>query len=557
MNRLLLLSALFLSSPAIGAPGIVRTLDSNSISGEIRFSTMGVMVSNRAHQTTIPLTNLLRLELTSGGSETSGPRGHGIGLLGFYFSNTNLAGTCYARLDEKIDFSWANEQPAPRVPRESFSVLWLGQVEAPVSGDYSFFITSDEGGRLFLKNQYMIERWGKRDTADSSMTLFLKAGERLPFRMEYFHSTDNGKAKLSWSGPGIPKGVVPAHQLYPASNLSEHIANIGPATNGLLVTFYDKPDLTGNTFTRVDSGVQFMASNAPAPRFSPTNYSVRWNGQIRADFTEPYTFHITADEGVRFSVNGATLVDHWEQDQPQELAQQLSLVAGEKTDLELELKNTQGGASARLEWSSVSVPKSLIPADHLFPSKPAVHRALADTNAKTPVGLALRNGGFVGTKVAKATETQISVSGALQRITFSTVNIARIICQPLSQTMAAKIPSGRTGVLLSNGDFIESDFRSLDDKTVQVSSVLFGLRNYDAKKDVVAIILREPQSSTWQYQILLEDQTRLFVGRIALNPEGITLLDPAFGNFRLAAPQVRALKRNTGNTSFAEVTSVP
>ena len=59
----------------------------------------------------------------------------------------------------------------------------------------------------------------------------------------------------------------------------------------------------------------------------------------------------------------------------------------------------------------------------------------------------------MGAKVTKATETQISVAGALQRITFSTVNVASIICQPMSQTLAAKIPRGRTGVLLEQRGF--------------------------------------------------------------------------------------------------------
>jgi len=557
MNRFLILASFLFSLPCFGAPGVVRTLDRNSFSGDIRFSAGGLIVSNSARQTSIPLTNLLGVEIASESLDSSSPRGRGNGLLGCYFANTNLSGQAYVRLDENVNFSWEAQAPMPRLNNGDFSVLWFGEVEAPVAGDYSFFISTEEGGRLFLKNQHMIERWGKQEAADTSMTLSLKAGEHVAVRMEYFHSTGKGKAKLSWSGPGLPKGIIPADRLYPTGNISEHRSSIGTASNGVLATYYNKPDLSGDSFSRVEPGVQFSTSNPPAPGFPTTNYSVRWNGQIRADFTEPYTFHITADEGVRFAVNGLTLIDHWDQEEPQEITQAVSLVAGEKTDIEMELKNSQAGASARLEWSSASVPKALVPADHFFPSKPPIRSAVTDASAKTPVGLTLRNGGFVGTKVAKATETHISVRGALQRITFSTVNVARIICQPLSKTMAAKIPSGRAGVLLANGDFIESDFRSLDESSVQVSSVLFGLRKYDARKDVLAIILRDVQTTSWQYQIRLPDQTRLFVGRISLTPEGITLLDPAFASFRLSAAQVRDLNRNTGNTSFAEAASMP
>src|SRR6185369_14725280 len=90
---------------AASAPGLVRTLDSNSISGQIRFTGGGIAISNAAGQTTVPLTNLLRFEMSGLGS--NGPRGKGIGLLGFYFGDTNLSGDPYVRLDETVNFSWA------------------------------------------------------------------------------------------------------------------------------------------------------------------------------------------------------------------------------------------------------------------------------------------------------------------------------------------------------------------------------------------------------------------------------------------------------------------
>ncbi|HUR47438.1 MAG TPA: PA14 domain-containing protein [Candidatus Saccharimonadales bacterium] len=555
MNRFLLLVALLCSFSAAAAPGIVRTTDSNSFSGEIRISAAGIVVSNSARQTTIPLAKLLRMEM-SNPQESAGPRGRGVGLLGYYSANTTPGSPAYVRLDEAVNFAWGQTPPAPHISPETFSVLWAGEIEAPVNGDYSIFLSTEEGARLLLKNQFILERWSKQDFADASITLFLKAGEHLPMRMEYVHSTGSGRARLSWSGPGIPKSAIPSDRLYPVVDFPGHRSSVGAATNGLLATYYEKTDLSGSTFTRIEPGVQFAASNAPVPGLSDTNYSVRWNGQLRADFSESFTFYIAADEGVRFAVNGSTLIDQWNQEGPLDLTQQVFLVAGEKSEIELELKNTQGDARARLEWGSASVPKAIVPTDHLFPSKPPVRATHGDANAKAPIGLALRNGGFVGTKVTKATETQISVGGTLERITFSTVNVARINCQPVSQTMAAKIPAGRTGVLLSNGDFIESDFRRMDDTTVEVSSVLFGLRKYDAKKEVLVIVLRDPKSSAWQYQIRLADQTRLFVGSMALNAEGITLLDPAFASFRLKAAQIRSLAKHTGNTSFAEEASL-
>ena len=197
--------------------------------------------------------------------------------------------------------------------------------------------------------------------------------------------------------------TIPKDRLFPATNAPSHPAELNQATNGLLTTFYAKPDLTGNTFSRIVTNLDFETKEdfAPGPGIS-TNYSIRWTGRVKAEFTEPYTFHLSVDEGARFTVSSLPPIDHWSQIEPEEISQQVPLVAGEYYDLEIELRDTNGPAKARLEWSSASVPKSIIPADHLFPSKPPVQSGQSETNLKTPPGLILRNGGFVGTRVTKS-----------------------------------------------------------------------------------------------------------------------------------------------------------
>lgn len=556
MKRFCILPGLLCTAQLFAASGVVRTLDTNSISGEIKFTPQGIQVSNAAQQTSVPLTNLLRLQVSSTTRAAStNSAGKGTGLLGIYYPETNLTGSAYVRLDESVNFFWnPKDQPARDIDGDYFSATWVGEVEAPVAGDYSFFISTDDGGRLFLKNQYMIERWQRQEIGDTSMTLTLKAGERVPVRVDAFNASGPARAKLSWSGPGLKKTLIPKERLFPSANFPGHTVQITQATNGLLATFYAKPDLTGSTFSRIDTTLNFEAKedSAPGSGISATNYSVRWNGRVKADFTEPCTLHLSVDEGARLAVNGVLLADHWTTNEPHVIERQVPMVAGEFYDLDVELRNTGGLASARLEWSSPSVPKALIPADHLFPSKPPARGPQTDATLFTPPGLALRNGGFVGAEVTRATETQISVAGALQRVTFSTVNVATILCQPMSQKLAAKIPPGRTGVLLMNGDFVESEFRSLEAGTAQVSSVLFGIRKFDVKKEVVAIILRDARPPSWTWSIELADQTRIFANSIALGAEGLTLLDPSFSNFRVPALQVIDIRRNTGFTSFAQ-----
>ena len=128
MKRFFILFTLLCCHQLMAASGIVRTTDSNSISGEIRFIAGGVTVSNVAKQTTVALTNLLRLDFAS--SATPNTRGKGTGLLGLYFGETNLSGPAYLRLDEHVDFSWGpKDKPVRQVDSDYFSVTWAGELE--------------------------------------------------------------------------------------------------------------------------------------------------------------------------------------------------------------------------------------------------------------------------------------------------------------------------------------------------------------------------------------------------------------------------------------------
>src|SRR5690242_5436512 len=72
------------------------------------------------------------------------------------------------------------------------------------------------------------------------------------------------------------------------------------AGNGLAATYFDNPDLTGRTSTRVDATVNFSwAGHSPANGIASDTFSARWTGQVLAQKTEQYTFYTQSDDGVR------------------------------------------------------------------------------------------------------------------------------------------------------------------------------------------------------------------------------------------------------------------
>ena len=138
------------------------------------------------------------------------------------------------------------------------------------------------------------------------------------------------------------------------------------ALPGLKGTYFNNKTLTGDpVLTRTDGTVDFAWGGAPDPALPADNFSVRWTGSVLADYSGTYTFYVTGDDGVRLWVNSQQLVDQWKDQGPTEYSGTIELSAGRKYDVKLEYYESGGGAEARLKWAHASVPKAVIPQDHL------------------------------------------------------------------------------------------------------------------------------------------------------------------------------------------------
>ena len=529
--------------------GVVRTLDGRRLSGEIVLTNgfLVVSVSTNANAENIALTNLQGASFAlEDGFADGTPKGRGYGLLGYYFANTNLTGDVFVRLDETIDFDWGVGEPITGVSEDSFSVLWTGEIEAPASGNFTFFLSADDSARLYVGGPLIGEvRQGRNEREASSPIYPMQAGQRYPIHLQFIDRTGPARVKLRWSGPGIAKSLVPKDRLYGKSFHEEHASTI-TTNRGLLATFYSMSDFRGRTVTRVDPTLNFewTASN-PAPGIARTNFSVRWSGMLKADDAEEYTFYVLADEQLRLWIDDKLVIDRPNQSWLSENRGSLPLAAGEWYPVRLEAISRNGTAVAKFMWSSASITKTNLPASHLLPSRPSSRPGSSELKDKTPPGIVLRHGAFFAGAVDRASETSLRLSGLLRNTPVSTVNIARIVCQPLSTAMAARLVPGRSGVLLAKGDFVDGDFRGIQNGEIRLSTILFGLRTFDAKKEVLAVALREPGKSALAYQIELRDQSRLFSQTIAFEQDALVTQDQVLGTLRVPAEELAEMRRTS------------
>jgi RHS repeat-associated protein len=145
------------------------------------------------------------------------------GLKADFFDNADLTNFKLTRNDPNVDFAWpGTDAPATGVDGESFSARWTGQVEPLHSETYTFSAQTDEGVRLWIDGQLIIDNWNNQTPAESTGTIALEAGRKYDIKLEIADQTGDAGAKLLWSSATQTKEVIPQSRLTtpPVANAS-------------------------------------------------------------------------------------------------------------------------------------------------------------------------------------------------------------------------------------------------------------------------------------------------------------------------------------------------
>jgi uncharacterized repeat protein (TIGR01451 family) len=77
-----------------------------------------------------------------------------------YYNNETLTEpAALVRIDSTIDFDWGTGSPDPSINADYFSVRWTGTITLPVAGDYHFIMGSDDGSRLWIDGELIMDHW--------------------------------------------------------------------------------------------------------------------------------------------------------------------------------------------------------------------------------------------------------------------------------------------------------------------------------------------------------------------------------------------------------------
>ncbi|MEM7478160.1 MAG: PKD domain-containing protein, partial [Planctomycetota bacterium] len=142
------------------------------------------------------------------------------GLLGEYFNEINLTGLAGTRVDPTIDFQEADFGDGPSglsggafvTPDDNYSERWTGFVRVDQPGNWTFYTTSNDGVRLWVNNQQLIDHWDQHAATEDSQSISLAPGWH-PIRLEHFQQNGSVVIELRYSGPGQPKTIIPSTHL--------------------------------------------------------------------------------------------------------------------------------------------------------------------------------------------------------------------------------------------------------------------------------------------------------------------------------------------------------
>ncbi|MET7645210.1 LamG-like jellyroll fold domain-containing protein [Streptomyces sp. NPDC005426] len=171
------------------------------------------------------------------------------GLKGEYFSMSAPGARDFAKLggvalDPQINFPGLTGTFESTTGRtENTTARWTGAITAPEDGDYTFAASGDNGFRLFIDGQVVIDHWVPDwDNEQTSKPVALKAGEPHEFRLEMFQDTGGANMFLRWSSAKLARQIVPESAFTPPAGFEVYPVGLSVSDDGLKLqaTFDDK-----------------------------------------------------------------------------------------------------------------------------------------------------------------------------------------------------------------------------------------------------------------------------------------------------------------------------
>jgi len=256
----------------------------------------------------------------------------GDGLKAEYYDNIDFTNLKQTRTDSTVNFNWGRSSPDPSIGADTFSARWTGQLEAKYSENYNFYTTSDDGVRLWVNDQLLIDKFVDQSATEYSGAIALVAGQKYDIKLEYYENSYDAVSRLSWSSSSQTKEIIPQSQLYSpaiqtAITLGSSSTTVNEGADSVTITLLRTGDLSstssikyatiaGTATAGVDYGSEGTESAGIlifAPGQSSRQISIPINDNSLAEADETFSFVIDQAGGATLGLQrtiGITIQDN-------------------------------------------------------------------------------------------------------------------------------------------------------------------------------------------------------------------------------------------------------
>ena len=134
------------------------------------------------------------------------------GLFGEYFADLTFTKKVMRRVDEQIQWKATYSSFDSLAPKDKFTVRWNGGFLVPKTGTYTIYFGTDDGQRVWLDGEKVVEDWVGHGTQYSMTTASLAKGWHV-LELHHYDSGGHAAALLEWEGPGIKRQPMTGQNL--------------------------------------------------------------------------------------------------------------------------------------------------------------------------------------------------------------------------------------------------------------------------------------------------------------------------------------------------------
>jgi len=138
------------------------------------------------------------------------------GLSGIYYKGKDFDREILARVDKELDFEW-KDNPHEDLPKDKFSIRWIGKIKIPKAGKYTLSVKADDGARVWIGKmpdlKQIISDWSEYSYAANKKEVYLEEGLH-DVKIEYYENSKNATMRLFWDSEDAKKQVIPQENLF-------------------------------------------------------------------------------------------------------------------------------------------------------------------------------------------------------------------------------------------------------------------------------------------------------------------------------------------------------